>query len=60
MTCDVWVSGAQIATAIGVIFTGISSIYNRYEIRKATQKVEAVNKAVVEVKTEVLKNGRTI
>jgi len=34
---------AQIVTAIGVIFTAISSMYNRYEIRKATRKVEIVN-----------------
>jgi hypothetical protein len=59
MTCDVWVYGAQIATAIGVIITGISSIYNRSEIRKAADKVEAVKAAVVEVKAEVVKNGRS-
>ncbi len=34
---------AQIITAIGVIFTAISSIYNRYEIRKAARKIEVVN-----------------
>jgi hypothetical protein len=31
---------AQIVTAFGVIITAISSIYNRYEIRKASRKVE--------------------
>jgi len=35
----------QIVTSIGVIITSISSIYNRYEIRKAARKVDTVVKA---------------
>jgi hypothetical protein len=66
MTFDVWVyEVAQIVTSIGVIFTAISSIYNRYEIRRAAKKVDAVNQtanglaesakvAVVEAKAAVV------
>ena len=43
MTFEVWVYEiVQLVTALGVIFTAISSIYNRYEIRKATLKVDSV------------------
>jgi hypothetical protein len=46
MTFEVWVYEiVQLVTAIGVIFTAISSIYNRYEIRKAARKVDTVVKA---------------
>jgi len=43
MTFEVWVYEiVQLVTAIGVIFTAISSIYNRWEIRKAARKVDTV------------------
>ena len=43
MTFEVWVYEiVQLVTAIGFIFTAISSIYNRWEIRKAARKVDSV------------------